>query len=272
MATTFVADSFLGSGAVVGSAPPTRAGSVGVWTAPGGEYDAGGGSWERSATGALRTFSDTGDGASTLRVSGEASLEALPGTTVVEAAVWGHTSLELFFFPSSSLRVERRSDSTWNFYADGSLSLSPLSDARSATTAAQRNVIRIEISPTGTASAWLNGAPFANTFNYTFGVGSNWHLLDISLVTLTTSTLEGGAPYIYRTEYVNVVLDTVSGALGAPAGPTQGGTLLLPHTLSMLGGEYRKGRAGLLLPALYAPERPPAPSFWADRLRARETA
>lgn len=270
MATTWVGDDFRGSGNFIGANAPFKEAAVGAWA----NSRPASASWARSGGGAVATFG--GDPIDpTIQVGSSTSINsAVVGVTVIEAAVYGPMEVTLrsgvdlngFGPTNATLQIDVTGSDTSisGGFTDEGLANVVLTGVPVAL--ATRNVLRMEISSTQikcyvnnvlriTQSTVNGGVPAGRVWPSTYTMSVLYFVLRNYPIGLSPLTLF---------DYVNVVRDTTSGPLGSPS-PTQGASVILPHTLVAVGGQYGHGTAAYSLPRIYTPAQVLPPAFWAGR-------
>lgn len=271
----YAADSFAGSGAIVGSAPPFKDAAVGNWalTTSGSGTGGDAGIWTRSAGGAVYTDDLTFSGFSAgtyLRALGTVAVGS--GLCNFEVSGKGAFQWTIIFDAGAytyTLSVEE--DGTISGAIDAPSGFAFLSGSVSPLDETTTTVFRFEFSPT-VSRAYVNG-----TLINTVTAGPTGDITRTSVYHGFSGTSPAGNTAIDGTSgfagvlinYVNFQLNSTSGPLGAPGGPSL--AITLPK-LTMSGGEYGHGEAALSFFPLYViGALPPAPpTFWTGYVGARE--
>jgi hypothetical protein len=263
--TLVIGDTFSGSGALVGSTPAEKLPAVSAWL--GGAWqtgisglDYGGGSWQRAAGGATHETTINEDVLRTASVTTGGGFRT--NLFVIEVAFYGDLDLLIdnsyvIGYDADYYSFGDNNGGSGLLYtsAGGRPALGTLTTYRFESSGTESKVFVNNVEhPT-----WKPALTFI-TSRIGFRVSAS-----------TGAHVSASFPFTSRCIYFHARNGvTSSGPLGSPY-VEQGGTNSLPR-LVFDGGEYRKGRAGLYLPVLSNTQPVPAPSFWANRLRSRETA
>lgn len=260
MATTWIGDSFRGSGAIPGSAAPYREASVGDWTASAGVWVDNGDTANRSGSGATVVTATAVASGAQFYALGSGTV----GTGVVfEAAVYGGgLLLAMAAGTLFSLKLNQPNPSTPNHISlyDGTGDTFVADSVRSLAT---KTVLRIEIDATS-LRGYVDGV-LKVTRAVTAAPGDEVAAAGIG--GLTTPPLAAPGTTLIA-EYIHVVRNTTSGPLGSPD-PSSGAASTLPM-LTLDAGAWNHGTASYELPQLYAVPAPIPPTFWAAKVGVRE--
>lgn len=255
MATTWIADTFRGSGALAGTSAPVKVAAVAAWA-----DISSAGSSNRSASGATWTEPGVASGGTLSAIDGVTTRGT--GVLVAEIKVFGASSLALSFDGGTSyayLEVDGV------YYGGPGISFTtPVTTTYVADTlraTSTPTVLRVEVDAT-VLRAYVDGTLFA-THTHTIPPAN---VIDAIAILVESGRYPGYGATTLFADYINVVLGTTSGPLGYPG---QGANSSLPH-LTAFGEGYAHGNAAYSLPLLYAVPAPIPPTFWAAKVGVRE--